>query len=394
MNVPLLDLKPQNEALRSELLKAFERVLASNQFILGPEVQCFEDQCAKFAGANHAIGVSSGTDAILLALMALGIAAGDEVICPSFTFFATAGCLARLGAKPVFADSCPHCFNIDVADIRGRIGPRTKAILPVHLFGQMADMDPLIKLADEHNLYVVEDAAQSLGASYRGRPAGSIGAFGIFSFFPSKNLGGFGDSGMVITNDGKLAEKARLLRTHGAEQKYFHKSVGANFRIDALQAALLSVKLQHLETYSGRRKENAAYYSSRLATIPGIEDKSPSECCMDSHRESGGAARIVLPAQHGDRGHIWNQYTLRVKDGMRDRFRQYLQARHIASEIYYPRPMHMQECFQIPGIQPPSLPICEQVAAECVSIPVFPELTIGQQDHVIDTIASFLKENT
>ena len=389
MKVPLLDLKPQNGALMPELREAFERVFATSQFILGAEVRNFEEQCAKYAGVGHAIGVSSGTDAILLALMALGIKAGDEVICPSFTFFATAGCVARLGARPVFADSCPYCFNLDVADVRTRISPRTRAIIPVHLFGQMAPMDSLMELAHEHGLHVIEDAAQAFGASYRGRSAGSIGNCGTVSFFPSKNLGGFGDSGLLVTNDDALAAKALLLRTHGAEEKYFHKIVGANFRLDALQAALLSVKLNHLEAYTTRRMENAAYYHSQLAAIPGIAEGSRRECCTGDYRAPAPDTRILLPLQRSENRHIWNQYTLRITGGKRDAFRKYLQALDIATEIYYPQPMHRQECFQIPGYTQPSLPQCEQLAAECVSIPIYPDLTRPQLDYVIGAIAGW-----
>ena len=386
MKVPLLDLKPQNNALLPELRAAFERVFSSSQFILGPEVQNFEERCATIAGVQYAIGVSSGTDAILLALMALGVTAGDEVICPSFTFFATAGSVARLGARPVFADCCPHCFCLDVADVRKRINPRTKAIIPVHLFGQMAPMDPLMALAREHGLYVIEDAAQAFGASYSGHPAGSIGDCGTVSFFPSKNLGGFGDSGLFVTNGSALAVKARLLRTHGAEQKYFHKMVGANFRIDALQAALLGVKLEHLEEYSNRRNENAAYYGSRLGTASGIMETSERECCYGVYRDVSEDVRILLPRRRSENKHIWNQYTLRVTGSKRDAFREFLQSHGIATEIYYPQPMHKQECFQISGYTQPALPQCERLANECVSIPVHPDLTRTQQDYVIDTI--------
>ncbi len=386
MKVPMLDLTPQNNALLPELRQAFERVFTSSQFILGPEVRKFEELCAAYAGVKHAIGVSSGTDAILLALMALGIQAGDEVICPSFTFFATAGCVARVGAKPVFADSCPYCFSLDVEDVRKRITSRTKAIVPVHLFGQMAPMDPLMELAEAHGLHVIEDAAQAFGASYRGRAAGSIGICGTVSFFPSKNLGGFGDSGLLITNDDALAAKAQLLRTHGAEQKYFHKTVGANFRIDALQAAMLGVKIGHLEAYSTRRMENAAYYSSRLAAATGIAEGSRQQCCTGHYCQPEPGTRLLLPLQRMENKHIWNQYTLRITGGKRDAFREYLQAHDIGTEIYYPRPMHLQECFQIAGYTQPTLPECERLAAECVSLPVYPDLTRSQQDHVINTI--------
>jgi len=260
MPVPLLDLARQNAALHDELTAAFERVLRSGHFILGPEVAEYENECAAMLGARHAIAVSSGTDAILVALMALGIGYGDEVICPAFTFFATAGCVSRLGATPVFADIRSDDFNLDSADAGRRITPRTKAIIPVHLFGQSAEMEPLLALAREHNLAIVEDAAQSFGARHGGRFCGTMGDAGAFSFFPSKNLGGFGDGGLVVTNRDDLAERIRLLRTHGAKPKYYHKLVGGNFRLDALQCALLRVKLPHLKEYSAARSRNAALY--------------------------------------------------------------------------------------------------------------------------------------
>ena len=372
MKVPLLDLKQQNDALAPQLKDAFARVLDSGQFILGSEVTNLEGRLAGLTGTKHAIGVSSGTDAILLALMALDIQPGDEVICPSFTFFATAGCIARAGARPVFADSCLNSFNVDVADIARRITPRTKALMPVHLFGQTADMSAVMELAARHQLPVIEDAAQALGAGYQDKPAGSMGAFGTYSFFPSKNLGGFGDSGLLVTSDGALGEKARLLRTHGAKPKYFHKLVGGNFRIDPLQAALINVKLDHLEAYTRNRIGHAAYYAKALGALPGL------------------AGRIVLPAAGDQHRHIWNQYTLRVP-GARDALRDFLASREIGTEIYYPRPMHQQECFARYLDGAVSLPVAERLAQESLSIPVYPELRREQQDFVIDAIGAFLK---
>lgn len=363
MKVPLLDLKAQHAPLHNELREAFERVLASGQFILGKEVEAFERAVAELLGVRHAIGVSSGTDAILLPLMALDIGPGDEVICPSFTFFATAGCVARLGAKPVFCDSDPTTFNIDLTDAARRISARTKAIIPVHLFGQAADIDTVLELAAHHKLFVIEDAAQAIGASYRGRPVGGFGDFGTFSFFPSKNLGGFGESGMLVTNNPTLAEKAILLRSHGMKPKYHHKVVGGNFRIDPLQAALLGVKLQHLADYSRRRATNAAQYSERLAGVTGL----------------------ILPATRAHNGHIWNQYTLRVP-GKRDALRAYLTEHGIGTEIYYPVPMHRQECF---APQEYALPVAERLADECLSIPIFPELSSEQIDFVAKSIEEF-----
>jgi dTDP-4-amino-4,6-dideoxygalactose transaminase len=401
MRVPLLDINRQNAALGGELRAACERVLGSGQFILGPELEQFERALAGLTGTRHAIGVSSGTDAILLALMALEIGPGDEVLCPAFTFFATAGCVARAGATPVFADSCPVCFNLDVADARRRITPRTRAILPVHLFGQAAEMDEVMALAREHRLRVIEDAAQALGAASHGRPAGSMGDFGTFSFYPSKNLGGFGDAGLLVTSDDVLGEKARRLRTHGAKARYFHELVGGNFRLDALQAALLGVKLPHLEEYSARRASNASYYREQLGRLPGVAANSPTTCaCRDGHGETGWSrtgVRLVLPAAYPYNKHIWNQYTVRVIAGPdwkgagnpRDALVAWLDSRGIGSAIYYPLPLHRQECFSR-GSTPPALPVAERLSEECLSIPVYPELTREQLDAVVEAIGAFL----
>lgn len=403
MKVPLLDLKPQTAVLESELHAAFTRVLNSGMFILGKEVEEFERNVAPLTGAKHAIGVSSGTDAILLALMALDIGPGDEVICPSFTFFATAGCIARMGAKPVFADSCPVCFNLDVDDAARRITPRTKAIMPVHLFGQTAEMDRVMALAQKHRIAVIEDAAQALGAQYRGRPAGSMGEFGTYSFFPSKNLGALGEAGLLATSDNKLAAKARLLRGHGAEAKYFHKMIGGNFRIDPLQAALLGVKLPHLAEYTDCRRRNAQRYTRELSKIAGTcANPAGSVCVAGEAREACKPQRcgIVLPSAYPHNQHIWNQYTLRVVAGEgwdraespRDSLRKFLTAREIGSEIYYPRPMHLQECFAGILEAGETLPVCERLAEECVSIPIFPDLSVEQQNFVISAIAQFMAE--
>ncbi len=387
MKVPLLDLKKQNAAIAERLHEACRRVLESGQYILGPEVEDLERRTAALTGAKHAIGVSSGTDAILLALMTLGIGPGDEVICPSFTFFATAGCIARTGATPVFADSCPACFNLDVADARRRITARTKAIIPVHLFGQSAAMDAVLDLARSANLFVIEDGAQALGAGYGARPAGSMGHFGTFSFFPSKNLGGFGDSGLLVTSDDALAERARLLRNHGAKPKYFHAMIGGNFRIDPMQAALLAVKLDYLEGYNARRAENAAYYTRRLSEIAGAAVSGAASGACGA--VGNGAARLILPEAHPGNRHIWNQYTLRVRGNLRDPLRGHLTACEIGSETYYPVPLHRQACFA--GLPSGVLPVCEQLSAECLSIPVYPELTRDQQDTVVQAIAEFLR---
>lgn len=381
MAVPLFDIKPQNNALATELQAAFARVLSSGQFILGPEVQNFERQCAEYLGVKHALGVSSGTDAILLALMALGIGPGDEVICPSFTFFATAGCVARTGAKPVFCDVRADTFNLDVADAARRITPRTKAIMPVHLYGQAAEMDSLIALARQQGLKIIEDAAQAVGATQGGKHVGGFGDFGAFSFFPTKNLGAFGDAGLLTTNDDALAERATLLRNHGAHPKYYHQFVGGNFRLDALQAALLAVKLPLLDGYGQRRAANAARYTEFLTRLPGVAVA----------RAAGDTARLALPFEQAGNGHTWNQYTLRLPGtGRRDSLRAWLAQRQIGTEIYYPVPLHAQACFASLGQMDADLPVSARLADEVLSIPIYPELTPLQQDEVIAAVGEFL----
>lgn len=380
MNVRLLDVRRQNLPLEQELAEAFKRVLHSGRYILGPEVECFEQASAAVAGARFGIGLSSGTDAILVALMALGIGPGDEVICPSFTFFATAGCIARVGARPVFADSCAASFNMRADAIEPLITPRTRAIIPVHLYGQPADMDPILQIAHRHRLAVIEDAAQAFGAEYRGKPVGSLGNFGTVSFFPSKNLGALGDAGLLVTNDPALAEKSRLLRDHGAHPRYFHSMVGGNFRLDALQAALLSVKLPHLSEYTAGRQRNACEYTRVLESLKG-----------------GKVVEILTPATLPDRTHIANQYTLRVRrtegwqwaETPRDALRRWLQERGIASEIYYPVPLHQQECFRPFGPYP-ALPVCEALADEVLSLPVFAEMSSAELNAVSDAVSDFV----
>jgi dTDP-4-amino-4,6-dideoxygalactose transaminase len=392
MTVNLLDLKAQNGALEPELQEAFLRVLRSGHFILGPEVEKFERALAGFTGAKHALGVSSGTDAILLALMALGIGPGDEVLCPSFTFFATAGCVARVGAKPVFVDVCPVCFNLDVRDAVKKITPRTKAILPVHLFGQSADMDGILNLAREHKLHVIEDVAQAMGATYRGNQAGTMGDFGTISFFPTKNLGALGDAGALVTNNPELFEKAKILRLHGMEPKYFHPMIGGNFRLDALQAALLSVKLPHFNGYTEARRRNAARYTQRLIHLPGVVEAGPEDCGCARAATSAATTRILLPVAYPHNGHIWNQYTLRVIGaGKRDALRAHLTARGIGSEIYYPLPLHEQECFAYLGYQPGDFPVAHRLAGEVISLPIYPEIPAEQIEQVCAAIADFLR---
>jgi dTDP-4-amino-4,6-dideoxygalactose transaminase len=384
MAVPLLDLNAQNLPLENDLKAAFERVLKSGHFIMGPEITAFESEIARFIGVKHAIGVSSGTDAILLALMALDIKPGDEVLCPSYTFFATAGCVARAGALPVFVDSVPDTFNLDVNDAAKKISSRTKAIVPVHLFGQCAEMDAVLELAKRHDLAVIEDAAQSLGARYKGRSAGTIGTFGTYSFFPSKNLGGLGDGGLVVTNDDVLTEKARLLRTHGSKPKYYHKYVGGNFRLDALQAAFLRVKLPHYNDYTGKRRANAAYYTEKLSKMSGVVLAS------DYKAQNSEAAKLVLPMARPECDHIWNQYTLRIPGGKRDSLKDFLTKQAIGTEIYYPVPMHKQECFAYTG-QADTCPAASQLANEALSMPIYPELRPEQREEVVAALRDFVK---
>ncbi|GHC06778.1 DegT/DnrJ/EryC1/StrS family aminotransferase [Cerasicoccus arenae] len=396
IKVPLLDLNEQNHSLAAELTAAFERVLGHGQFILGQEVSAFEEAAAKELGARHAIGVSSGTDALLLALMALDIGPGDEVICPSFSFFASAGTIARLGAKPVFADICPVCFNLDPESVATLITPRTKAIMPVHLFGQAAAMESLLALARDHNLRVIEDAAQAFGAAYRGKALGTLGDFGCFSFFPSKNLGGFGDSGLITTEDDALAHRARILRVHGAEPKYYHSLIGGNFRIDALQAALLAVKLPHHRQYSHARATNAAEYNEKLGALPGVIKERSCELCNTGPVSNQEAPRLILPQALPENTHIWNQYTVRLpaqpgaNELPRDALKRWLNERDIGAEIYYPVPFHQQACFayldNAPCIE------SERAAREVLSIPIYPELAVDQRERVIEAITEFLED--
>jgi dTDP-4-amino-4,6-dideoxygalactose transaminase len=395
MPVPLLDVNAQNLPLEDQLTAAFKQVLDHGRFIMGPEVQDLENEVAKFLKLPHAIGVSSGTDALLLAFMALDLGPGDEVLCPTFTFFATAGTIARTGATPVFVDSCPVSFNIDVEDARRKVTAKTKAIVPVHLFGQSADMDAVNAFAKEQGLRVVEDGAQAIGASYKGTSSGGLSDFGTFSFFPSKNLGGFGDGGMVVCNDDELAEKARILRVHGGKPKYYHHVVGGNFRLDTLQAALLLVKLAWYEDYTIARQKNAAYYTEKLDELPGVVTADLAHlgsAAAQNEWLAGQAAKIVLPIIIPGNTHIWNQYTLRViGEGQRDALREHLTERGIGSEIYYPLTMDQQPCFQcLPESSRAHCEISHRLSGEVLSIPVYPELSHEQRDEVVTAIAEFL----
>jgi len=379
--VPLLDLGPQNRALEAELRAAFERVMGSNMFILGPEMDAFEKDCASALGVKHAIGVSSGTDALLLALMALGVGKGDEVLLPAFTFFATAGSVVRLGAEPVWCDVDPHTYNLDLADAARKIGPRCKAIMPVHLFGQSMDMTAVTAFAKAHKLFVIEDAAQSMGARWHGKPTMAWGEFGATSFFPSKNLGGFGDSGLVTTSDDSLAERARILRVHGMQPKYYHKLVGANFRMDPLQAAMLRAKLPHLPSYNCARAGNAIFYHHTLLGKPGVAENVAG---VD------GDAKILLPKDFSGEG-IWNQFTLRVLNAKRDALKAFLADRKIGSEVYYPLTLDRQECFRGIGRGTEGLGVSHRLSEEVLSIPIFPELTDIQLSTVADALAEFAR---
>ncbi len=371
MNVPLLDLSAQFSAIHEEVMAAVERVFESQKFILGPEVEAFEEETAGYCRVKHAVGCGSGSDALLLALMALGVGPGDEVITVSFTFFATAGSIARLGARPVFVDISPDDFNIDPDLIERAITPGSKAILPVHLFGQCAEMDAIREIAERHKLPIIEDAAQAIGAEFHGRRAGAMGAIGCFSFFPSKNLGGAGEGGLMTTSDDNLADKLRLLRVHGMRPKYYHQIVGVNSRLDALQAAVLRVKLKYLDRWSDARHRNADRYD-RLFTEAGVRE-------------------VVTPLRRPDRRHIFNQYTIRCP--WRDDLMEYLKRQGVGSEIYYPAPLHLQDCFKYLGYTAGDLPHTEQAARECLSLPIYPELTEEMQRYVVEKIAEFCEKS-
>ena len=367
--VPLLDLQAQYRPLRSELLAAVARVCDSGRFILGAEVEELERELATALEVEHAIAVSSGTDAILAVLMALGIGPGDEVITSTYSFFATAGCITRVGATPVFADIAAETCNIDPASVRRALTPRTRALMPVHLYGLCADMDPLMEIAATAGIPVIEDACQAIGARYKGRQAGSIGTAGCFSFFPSKNLGAFGDGGLVTTNDAGLALEVRLLRNHGAEPKYHHRRIGGNFRLDALQAAVLRVKLPYLPAWTEGRRRNALQY--------------------DTLFRSAGLSEVVrLPVEPANHYHVYNQYVVHLPE--RDRVRQALSAKGIGTEVYYPVPFHLQECFASMGHAPGDFPEAERAAAAGLALPIYAELTAAQQATVVSALQETL----
>ena len=369
MKVPLLDLKPQYEQIRAEVEPMVLEVCRSQAFILGPKVAECEAAVAAYCGAAHGVGMSSGSDALIVALMAEGIGAGDEVITTPYTFFATVGAIARVGAKTVFVDIDPVTFNLDGAKVAAAVTPRTKAIIPVHLYGQMADMDAVMAVAKKHGLAVIEDAAQAIGAEWKGRRAGSIGDYGCFSFFPSKNLGCFGDGGMLTMQDAAKAKKSVILRNHGSEPKYYHRLIGGNFRLDALQAAVVTIKLKHLDGWTAARQANAARYE-KLFAAAGV----------------AAAGKVTLPAAKTNR-HIYNQYVIRAEN--RDGLLAHLRSREIGTEIYYPVPLHLQECFRDLGHGEGDFPESEKAAKETLALPIYPDLTDGMAQAVVAAVAEF-----
>jgi dTDP-4-amino-4,6-dideoxygalactose transaminase len=388
-NVPLLDLKAQFAQIRAEVMPLIEQVCTTQQFILGENVRGFEAEIARYCGAPFGVGVSSGTDALLLAMMALGIGAGDEVVTSPFTFFATAGTIARTGARPIFCDIDPVTFNISPSAVQTFIerdcvtagdglvhratGGRVKAIMPVHLYGQSADMDGLMEIAGRHGLKVIEDAAQAVGTEYEhGVRVGSIGDIGCFSFFPSKNLGAFGDAGLCTTKDPELAERMRVLRVHGGKPKYFHALIGGNFRIDELQAAVLRIKLKYLDGWTSARQRNAAYYDRAFSA-------------------AGLGSRVITPRAAPGQRHIFNQYVIRVHE--RDALRKFLGEHGIGTEIYYPVPLDRQECFSYLGYAPGTFPESERAAAETLAIPIYPELTDAQLGAVVARVAEYFRSS-
>ncbi len=373
--VPLLDLGRQHEPLMDEMAAALARVCRSGWFVLGPDVSELEKNISAYCRVEHAVGCASGSDALLLALMACGVDRGDEVVLPSFTFFATASAVTRLGAKPVFADIDPVTFNIDPAAIERLLRPVTRAILPVHLFGQCADMDTICSIGRAARIPIIEDAAQAIGAELDGRRAGSMGEIGCFSFYPTKNLGGAGDAGMITSNSDELADRLRLLRGHGMRPRYYHEVVGINSRLDSFQAAVLNVKLPHLDRWTTMRQTNAARYAE-MFTAAGLD------------------GTLGLPQSAPGRRHVWNQYVIRVPDGRRAALREHLTETKIGTDIYYPLGLHQQRCFSYLGYKRGDLPETDRAAEEVLALPIFPELTADEQQTVVDRIAAFFKSSS
>lgn len=372
MKVPLLDLQAQYETIRDEVRAAVDRVLDSQHFVLGPEVQALEEELARYCKTKFAIGCASGSDALLLALMSCGVGAGDEVVTTPFSFFATASAITRLGARPVFVDIDEQTYNMDPALVADAITERTRAIMPVHLYGQCAHMTPLIELSEKHHIPLIEDAAQAIGAEDRRRRAGSMGAIGCFSFYPTKNLGGAGDGGMLVTNDLEHARRLHLLRVHGGERRYFHQVIGINSRLDALQAALLRVKLPHLDEWTSARQRNAQQYEIMFL-------------------DAGLTEQLGMPFVATGARHIFHQFVVRLRAGRRDALREHLGERGVGTEVYYPVPLHLQECFAYLGYQEGEFPIAEAAARETLALPIYPELKPEQQDCVVNAIREFFQ---
>ncbi len=385
MRVPLLDLKPQYLSLKKELDEAIIKVAESQYFILGPEVDSMEKVFCDYLNCKHALGVSSGTDALLIALMAIGIQPGDEVIVPTFSFFATAGVVSRLNATPVFVDINPVTFNIDPKEFEKKITVKTKAVIPVHLYGQSCEMDEIIKIAKKNGLKVIEDGAQAIGVQYKdGRHVGTIGDIGCFSFFPSKNLGGYGDGGLVISNDDILAERLKILRVHGGEPKYYHKIIGGNFRLDAIQAAILKVKLPFLDGWSQKRRENAEDYNKSFIAA-GLAEETGKIYFNEKNKVL--LPKAIYKSDTIKNFHIYNQYIIRVEK--RDELRQFLAKNEISTEIYYPVPFHMQECFANLGYKRGDFPLSEMSADTSIALPIYPELSKNQIEFVVKTTKEF-----
>jgi dTDP-4-amino-4,6-dideoxygalactose transaminase len=370
MNVPLLDLQAQYATIRDEVTAALARVFESQHFVLGAEVQALEEEIARYSQTRFAIGCASGSDALLLALMSCGVGEGDEVITTPFSFFATASTVARLGARPVFVDIDAQTYNIDAAHVANAINERTKAVIPVHLYGQCAEMNAINEIASKTGIPIIEDAAQAIGAEDNSRRAGSMGAIGCISFYPSKNLGGAGDGGMLVTDDADHAARLRALRVHGEERKYHHKTIGINSRLDAIQAAVLRVKLTHLEEWTQARQRNADRYQSLF-------------------REAGLSESIGLPFVRTDARHVYHQFVIRARDGKRDSLREHLRDRGVGTDVYYPVPLHLQECFGYLGYRENDLPVAETAARETLALPIYPELTPEQQEYVVSVIGDF-----
>lgn len=373
MKIPLFDLQPQFAAIRTPLRESLDRILDSQQFVLGAEGQALEEEVARYCRTRFAVGCASGSDALLLALMSLGIGDGDEVITTSFTFFATGAAITRLGARPVFVDIDADTFNMDAARVESAITPRTKAIIAVHIYGQCIDMDPLLEIAQKHGLPIIEDTAQAIGAEDRGRRAGSMGVIGCLSFYPSKNLGAAGDAGMLVTNDEDHARRLRMLHVHGEEQKYHHEAVGINSRLDEMQAAVLRCKLPLLEEWIEGRENRAERYRSMFA-------------------DAGLAEYVTAPVVRPEARHVYHLFVIRVRNRIDD-LRAHLTSRGIGNGVYYPVPLHLQKCFAYLGYQKNDLPLAERAAAQTVALPIYPELTDAQQDYVVNSIAEFFDKN-